>query len=54
MWPNLQKTVDLVTFTEEILNRKLHFLCSEILVDLLENMHASQDESAEYESDIGI
>ena len=28
MWPNLQFPVDLVTFTEEILNGKLHFLCS--------------------------
>ena len=28
MWPNPQKTVDLVTFTEEILNGKLNFLCS--------------------------
>ena len=28
MWPNPQKTADLVTFTEEILNWKLHFLCS--------------------------
>ena len=28
MWPNLQKTADLVTFTEEIFNGKLHFLCS--------------------------
>ena len=27
MWPNLQKIADLVTFTEEILNRKLQFLC---------------------------
>ena len=26
----LQETADLVTFTEEIPNRKLHFLCSEI------------------------
>ena len=25
----LYKTADLVTFTEEILNGKLHFLCSE-------------------------
>ena len=25
-----KKTLDLVTFTEEILNRKFHFLCSEI------------------------
>ena len=28
MWPNPQETADLVTFTEEILNGKLHFLCS--------------------------
>ena len=28
MWPNLQETADLVTFIEEILNGKLHFLCS--------------------------
>ena len=28
MWPNPQKTADLVTFTEEILTGKLHFLCS--------------------------
>ena len=28
MSPNLQETVKLVTFTEEILNEKLHFLCS--------------------------
>ena len=26
MWPNLQETADLVTFTEEILNGKRHFL----------------------------
>ena len=25
MWPNLQFPADLVTFTEEILNEKLHF-----------------------------
>ena len=30
MWPNPQFPADLVTFTEEILNGKLHFLCSEI------------------------
>ena len=29
MWPNPQVPADLVTFTEEILNEKLHFLCSE-------------------------
>ena len=28
MWLNPQETADLVTFTEEILNGKLHFLCS--------------------------
>ena len=28
MWPNPQKTADLVSFTEEILNWNLHFLCS--------------------------
>ena len=28
MWPNPKGTADLVTFTEEILNRKLNFLCS--------------------------
>ena len=28
MWPNPQETADLVTCTEEILNGKLHFLCS--------------------------
>ena len=28
MWPNPQETADLVTFTEKILNGKLHVLCS--------------------------
>ena len=28
MWSNPQKTADLVTSTEEILNGKLHFLCN--------------------------
>ena len=28
MWPNLQEAVDLVTFTEEILNGKFNFLWS--------------------------
>ena len=31
MWPNPQFLVDLVTFTEEILNENLHFLCSDSL-----------------------
>ena len=29
MWPNPQLPADLVTFTEEILNGKLNFMCSE-------------------------
>ena len=29
MWPDPQLPADLVTFTEEILKGKLHFLCSE-------------------------
>ena len=29
MWPNPQEAAHLVTFTEEILNEKLHFLCSD-------------------------
>ena len=33
MWPNPQETADLVTFTEEILNGKLHFLCSDVSVE---------------------
>ena len=28
MWPNLQETVDLVTFTEEFFKGKPNFLCS--------------------------
>ena len=30
MWPNMQETVDLVTFAEEILNEKFH-LCAVIV-----------------------
>ena len=32
MWPNPQFFAELVTFTEEILNRKLHLLYSVIIV----------------------
>ena len=28
MWPNPHLPADLVTYTEEILNETLHFLCS--------------------------
>ena len=31
MRPNPQETADLVTFTEQILNGKLHFLCSDVI-----------------------
>ena len=34
MWPNPQETGDLVTFTEEIFNEKLHFLCSDLRLNL--------------------
>ena len=29
MWPNPQFPADLITYSEEIFNRKLHFLCSD-------------------------
>ena len=35
MRANPQETADLATFTEEILNGKLHFLCSEYIVNNL-------------------
>ena len=35
MRQNLQETADLVKFTEEILDGKLHFLCSVFLKSLL-------------------
>ena len=38
MWPNPQFPIDLVTFTEEILNWKLHFLCSESFYRMPENL----------------
>ena len=34
MWPNPQETAYLVTFAEEILNGKLHFLCSEYSISV--------------------
>ena len=38
MWLNPQFPEDLATFTKEILNGKLHFLCSENLAALLEHL----------------
>ena len=37
MWPNLQETADSVTFTEEILSGKLHFLCGAIFETAVDN-----------------
>ena len=39
MWPNPQETADLVTFTEEILNGKLHFLCSDNINSSIHILH---------------
>ena len=36
MWPNPKFAADLVTFTEEIFNGKLHFLCSVVVNELKE------------------
>ena len=36
MWPNPQFSADLVTFTEDDLSGKLHFLCSGTIADLQE------------------
>ena len=38
MWPNLQETADLVTFTQETLNGKLHFLSSVNLIALTKRL----------------
>ena len=35
MRPNPQETADLVSFTEEIFNGKLHFLCSDSIIGIL-------------------
>ena len=42
MWPNPQFPADLVTFTEEILNGKLHFLRSAIKF-CLHDVHDAAD-----------
>ena len=44
MWPKRQETADLITFTEEILNEKLHFLYSVswlVLVCYIPSMYAN-------------
>ena len=37
MWPNPQFSADLITYTEQILNGKLHFLYSETSIGSLTN-----------------
>ena len=49
MWPNPQFPPDLVTFTGEILNRKLHFLRSDLsiyrqVIDLFMHMYAQHND----------
>ena len=39
MWPNPQGIEDVVTFTEEILYGKLHFLCSKQLIPVAAILH---------------
>ena len=40
MWPNTQFFADLVTFTEEILNEKLYFLCGEsFIIDVWQGLN---------------
>ena len=36
MWPNPQETADLMRFTKEILNGKIHFLCKMIIFNALQ------------------
>ena len=38
MRPNPEETVDSVTITKEILNEKLHFLCSVYLLRKIKNI----------------
>ena len=37
MWPNPQETMDLVRFTEEILNGKFHCFCSAFAENVAQN-----------------
>ena len=45
MWANPREPGNLVTFTEEILNGKLHFSCS---VSVMEIWHSGWQEAAKY------
>ena len=41
MWPNPQFPANSITFTEEILNEKLHFLCSESFANFVKEIFVS-------------
>ena len=45
MWPNPKKTADSVIFTEEILNGKLHFLCSHTLDNQWQHQYSNKSEN---------
>ena len=45
MWPNPQLPVDLYTFTEEVFNGKLHFLCSGYCMVWSNYMKLNEDKS---------
>ena len=52
MWPNPQETAYLVTFTEEILNGKLHFLCNDSsskMFDMVLNISLTSNEDLQAE-----
>ena len=42
MWPNSQETADLVAFAEELLNEKLHFLCSVVSQQCYKTQHRNR------------
>ena len=43
MWPNLQETTDLVTFTEEIVEEKPHFLKAPVIKETSTNFIQSSN-----------
>ena len=54
MWPNPRETADLVTFTAEILNGKLHFLCSACLSFLTDKVLKEFNEGLLTEISCGV
>ena len=60
MWPNPQETADFFTFTEEIFDEKLHFLCSAnkltvillISIFVISGMFQEQDLNKEQDGNI--